>query len=134
MLTITDYNLPDTKLLEKGTDGFLIWIPDKTYIVLGASNKPEDSLFTENVKQDNVTVIKRHSGGQTVMLTPNNIILSVVFVTKEALKPKDVFRNINSLIISALEEAGINDHSLKGISDIAISGKKISGSAIQKQG
>jgi lipoate-protein ligase A len=132
MLTITDYNLPDTKLLEKGTDGFLIWIPDKTYIVLGASNKAEDSLFTENVKQDNVTVMKRHSGGQAVMLTPNNLIISVVFVAKEAMKPKDIFFNINSLIVSALERAGINDLSLKGISDIAISGKKISGSAIYR--
>ncbi|MGD0711296.1 MAG: hypothetical protein ABR968_08930 [Bacteroidales bacterium] len=132
MLTITDYNLPDIKLLEEETERFLIWIPDKTYIVLGASNRPEESLFIENVSQDNITVLKRLSGGQTVMLTPNNLILSVVFITKEALKPKDVFRNINSLLISAMEEAGINDLSLKGISDIAISGKKILGSAIYR--
>ena len=132
MLTITDYNLPDIKLLEEETERFLIWIPDKTYIVLGASNRPEDSLLIENVNRDNITVLKRQSGGQAVMLTPNNLIISVVFVTKDVMKSQDVFNTINSLLISAMEEAGINNLSLKGISDIAISGKKILGSSIYK--
>jgi lipoate---protein ligase len=132
MLEIKDYCLPDLKLLEENDQCFLIWIPDKTYIVLGASNKPEDSLFTENIIKDNITVMKRFSGGQSVMLTPNNLIISVVFPNTKPLESKNIFNNINSLIISALKEAGINNLSLMGISDIAISGKKILGSAIYK--
>lgn len=132
MLKITDYCLPDIKLLEENDERFLIWIPDKTYIVLGASNQLEESLFIENVKQDNITVLKRPSGGQAVMLTPNNLIISFVLVGNKILQPKDVFRNINSLIISAMEETGINNLSLMGISDITISGKKILGSAIYR--
>ncbi|MDP4275586.1 MAG: hypothetical protein Q8907_15035, partial [Bacteroidota bacterium] len=132
MIKISAYCLPDIKLLEESNTRYLIWIPDKPYIVLGASNHPEDSLNLENVLKDNITVLKRPSGGQAVVLTPNNLIISVVITGEKTLKPKDVFHNINSLLISAMKEAGIDNLSLMGISDIALSGKKISGSAIYR--
>ncbi len=131
-IAVEAYNLPDIRLLEKQTNQFLVWIPDKTYIVLGASNQPNEALYAEKVIQDKITVLKRPSGGQTVVLTPNNLIISAVFFDKELLHPKEVFNNINLLIISVLEQSGINNLSLKGISDIAISGKKILGSSIYR--
>jgi lipoate---protein ligase len=129
---MTDYNLPDIQLLEDKTKPFLIWIPDKTYIVLGASNRADEALFLERVLLDGITVLKRPSGGQTVMLTPDNLIISVVYSNPKELQPKDVFLKTNSLIILALEKAGIHDLSLRGISDIAIDGKKILGSSIYR--
>lgn len=126
------YSLPDINLLYENEKPFLIWIPDRTYIVLGASNKAEDSLHTENVKQDNIAIMKRPSGGQAVVLTANNLIISMVFDNKTTLQPKDIFWNINKIIIAAIETTGITNLSFMGISDIAISGKKILGSAIYK--
>lgn len=132
MVEVSDYCLPDIKLLGADNERFLVWIPDRKYIVLGASNHPEESLFTDNVIRDNIAVLKRPSGGQTVMLTPDNLIVSVVFSGDEVMHPKEIFNNMNLLLISALKEAGISDLSMMGISDIAISGKKISGSAIYR--
>lgn len=132
MLNTLDYNLPDMEMLKGNSNQFMIWIPDKVYIVLGASNNPNDALNLDKVIKDNITVLKRPSGGQTVMLTPNNIIIAAVFFDKSTLHPKDVFQQINKLIISAIEKAGIENLSLMGISDIAISGKKILGSAIYR--
>jgi lipoate-protein ligase A len=103
------------------------------YIILGASNSAEESLFIENVRKDDITVMKRPSGGQTVILTPNNLIISAVFSDKRVLKPKEVFNMLNLMIISAIEEAGFKKLSLMGISDIAIGGKKILGSAIYRK-
>jgi lipoate-protein ligase A len=130
MKTISEYCLPDIKLLERSSPRFSVWIPDQPYIVLGASNRPEEALFIEKVEQDNITVMKRPSGGQTVLLTPNNLIISVVFNGNEILHPKEIFHRTNSLIIAAMEDVGIKGLSLNGISDIAILGKKILGSAI----
>jgi len=132
MINTSEYNLPDIDLLKKKTNQFLIWISDKVYIVLGASNNPMEALNMENVKKDNITVLKRPSGGQTVILTPNNIIIAVAFFDRKTMHPKDVFQQINKLIISTIEHTGIHDLSLMGISDIAISGKKILGSAIYR--
>jgi len=132
MINTSKYNLPDIDLLKKKTNQFLFWIPDKVYIVLGASNNPADSLNMDMVEKDQITVLKRPSGGQTVILTPNNIIIAAVFFDKKTMQPKEVFQQINKLIISTIEHTGIHDLSLMGISDIAISGKKILGSAIYR--
>jgi lipoate---protein ligase len=133
MIQITPYCLPDIKLLEGKEEGFLIWVPDKKYVVLGASNMPEESLFVENVLKDNLVVLKRPSGGQAVVLTPNNLVISVAFTGEKMVQPKAIFNYINLLIISALENEGIMGLSLMGISDIAISGKKVLGSAMFKK-
>lgn len=132
MLQTIDYNLPDIQLLNHHNRRFLTWIPDKTYIVLGASNRPEESLYVEKVVQDNITVLKRPSGGQTVILTPNNLLIATVFHHLEEIQTKEIFNQINQLLITAFENAGISGLSLKGISDIAIADKKILGSAMYK--
>jgi len=132
MYNTSEYNLPDIDLLKKKSNQFLIWIPDKVYIVLGASNNRNDALYMDKVISDNITVLKRPSGGQSVMLTPNNIIIAAVFFDKNTLHPKDVFQHINQLIISTIENTGMQNLSMMGISDIAISGKKILGSAIYR--
>ena len=132
MINISEYNLPDIELLKRKSNQFLIWIPDKVYIVLGASNNINDALNMDNVIRDNIPVLKRPSGGQTVILTPNNIIVAAVFVNKNSLHPKDVFQQMNKLIISTIEDIGIHNLSMMGISDIAISGKKILGSSIYR--
>ena len=132
MLNITQYNLPDIDLLNRKTNQFLIWIPDKIYVVLGASNNPALALNIDNVMNDNIPVLKRPSGGQTVILTPNNIVIAAVFFDKKSLHPKDVFQDINKLIISTIEQVGINNLSQMGISDITMAGKKILGSSIYR--
>lgn len=132
MFDTMQYNLPDIDLLNRNSNQFLIWIPDKVYVVLGASNHPTQALNMDNVIKDKITVLKRPSGGQTVILTPNNIIIAAVFFDKNTSHPKDVFHHINELIISSIEKAGIHNLSMMGISDIAISGKKILGSAIYR--
>jgi len=131
MIILSEYCLPDIALLDEDTtQTFLVWQPDKPYIVLGASNRPEDALYIEIILQDNITVMKRPSGGQTVMLTPGNLVIAAVF--PHSRQPKNLFNSINSSIISAVEEAGIGGLSLRGISDIAIDGKKILGSAMYR--
>jgi len=132
MFNTSEYNLPDIELLNRKTNQFLIWIPDKVYIVLGASNNMKDALNMDNVTKDNIPVLKRPSGGQTVILTPNNIIIAAVYFDKNNLHPKDIFQQVNKLIISTIEDIGIQNLSMMGISDIAISGKKILGSSIYR--
>lgn len=132
MLNPTEYYLPDIELFNEKRNSFLVWVPDKKYIVLGASNKSEDALILENVINDKISVLKRPSGGQTVMLTPDNLIISAVFFELEKIQPKEIFNIINNIIISSIELAGIKNSTLNGISDIEISGKKILGSSIYR--
>lgn len=134
MAEVQKYYLPDFDIINSEKDfAFRIWHPDKTYLILGQSNKPETSLNLLSVEQDNVIVLKRPSGGETVVLTPNTLVIAVSFSVSELKNPKQYFQQINHAIILALEASGISGLSQKGISDIAIGEKKILGSSIYRR-
>jgi lipoate-protein ligase A len=130
---VLNYHLPDFGLLQSKINASLVWIPDKTYIVLGASNRAESALHVNRVEEDGISVLKRPSGGQTVMLTSLNIVIATVLVEPIMVQPKDVFDRTNRIIVSVLESFGLKGLHLTGISDIAINEKKILGSAIYRK-
>ncbi len=130
------YNLPDLALLEDENwedYKFYTWIPDKTYLILGLSNKVEKSLILETVLADKVEVFKRPSGGETVILTPNTLVLSTTVSTEGFMDPQIFFKNINNVIIEKLTTLGIKDVQYRGISDVCIGNKKILGSSIYRR-
>ena len=125
------YNLPDINLLnsEKKSD-FFLWIPDRTIIVQGRANNAEDSVYVEFAKMDNIEIIKRPSGGETVILSPNTLVIAVKIALENNMNAHSYFAKINSLIISALSALGVKNLYSKGISDISIGEKKILGSSM----
>ena len=132
MVHVSEYNLPDAQLMNENTNKFLLWIPDRSYIVLGASNNAKDAVVQEATLKDNIIVLKRRTGGQTVMLTPNNLIISAVITDESIMKPKDVFNRFNDHIIGAIEKNHTVKFSTRGISDIAMGEKKIMGSSMYR--
>jgi len=134
MLEIQKYNLPDFDIIDSQSKvAVCVWQPDKTYLVLGQSNKAETSLDVKAVLEDHITVMKRPSGGETVILTPNTVVIAVSFATETLKNPKEYFRKINQQIIEVLFLQGISNLHQKGISDIAIGEKKILGSSIYRK-
>ena len=131
-IVLKDYDLPDIEIFHnpKKNYEFQIWQPDKTYLILGQSNKIETSLFLDKVERDHITVLKRPSGGETVILTPNTLVISAVFVSPEVKRPHQYFARFNDFIIKGLALSGIQNVCHKGISDLAIGEKKILGSSI----
>jgi len=135
MLEIKKYNLPDFDIMhdEETTAGYFLWRPDGVYVVLGNSNKPEENLNEKEIEEDDVQVYKRPSGGETVVLTPNTLVISVKIILDKFSDPKYYFRYFNQKIIDGLENLGIKDVSYRGISDIALKSKKILGSSIYRK-
>ena len=131
-IKIRKYNLPDSYLSENNIDttSVKIWIPDEVSIILGRSNNPKDSLHSNNVITDKIPVYKRQSGGETVILSPNTLIISLALKQTNFKGGKSYFEKINNYIINALKEVGIKNLRFRGISDIAINRVKILGSAI----
>lgn len=134
MITVENYNLPDFSIFESQDDfTVFVWRPDKTCLVLGQSNHPETSLISENVLHDHIFVYKRPSGGETVILTNNMLVISVAFSVHALKNPRTYFDKINNAIIIALESLGVEELTQQGISDIAIYNKKILGSSIYRK-
>ena len=100
---------------------------------MGQSNKPESSLNVEEVIKDSITVTKRPSGGETVILSPKTIVVSAVTLDNYTLPPRHFFQFYNETILAALTNLGIKNISHKGISDLAVDNKKILGSSIYRR-
>ncbi len=132
--TIREYNLPDAVLLTDFTTDYrcMIWEPDFTAIILGQSNGLEDSVYTDRAETDGVPVFKRPSGGETVLLSPHTIAISILKRGDALRSPRLYFNYYNEKIMAALESLGVKNLSSKGISDICLNNKKILGSAIYR--
>lgn len=132
---IRNYDLPDSAMFEDSAPdaGAMIWQPAHTCIVLGASNRPEVSLNMVAAVNDRIEIYKRPSGGEAVVLSPNVLVISMLFRNVAFGNSQTWFRNINSRIMAALSGLGVKDMSYRGISDIAIGEKKILGSGIYRK-
>jgi len=128
-----DYTLPDSKLLDSRNSKFMIWQPEYPVIVAGQSNNPENYILLEKAKKEGIPVMKRPTGGETVVLTPRMLIISLVLKSAKLPGSKDFFEQINNILISVLNESGLSDVCYKGISDLAVDDKKILGSSIYRK-
>lgn len=129
-----NYNLQDFIIFNSKKEfDFFVWNPDKTYIVLGRANKAEDSVYIKTAQENNVEILKRPSGGESVILSSKTIVISVKLTIKNYLNTHKYFKIINKQIISALHNLGIKNLNMKGISDISIGEMKILGSSIYRK-
>jgi lipoate-protein ligase A len=133
-LEIRDYDLADRDILERVDTAFafLVWQPAREFIVIGKGNKPEQALFDETILADGLPVLRRPSGGEAVILTPDMLCVSAVRNTTAQQPSRWYFRHYNGLIRSALEARGVSDVDHRGISDLALGGRKILGSSIYR--
>jgi lipoate-protein ligase A len=135
MIQIRKYDLPDFNIFydETKPTGYYLWVPDDYYVVLGNSNKPHENLIEENIFSDYVLVYKRPSGGETVVLTPNTLVISIKVTLEKFSNPSAHFRYFNGKIIEALANLGVEDLHYRGISDVALGDRKILGSSIYRR-
>ncbi len=128
-----DYNLADKELLNSSDpNGFMLFIPDKPYVVLGRSNNINSSVNTEKTEADKINIIQRPSGGESVFLSPKMLIISIKMAIIKGKKPDFYFKKANGVITDCLIQQGVKNIHSKGISDLSIGSKKILGSSIYR--
>jgi len=133
-MVIKPYDLADAGLLEDNTSTYryMVWQPGFLCIVLGQSNQLDQSVYVERATADNVPVYKRPSGGETVVLSPGTLVVSILKRGDGLRSPKIYFNAYNEKIIKALGGLGVKNLSLNGISDVCIGNQKILGSSIYR--
>jgi len=120
------------ELDEQGGDPVLrFWESDRPFVVLGRASSLNDDVHLAACEQDGVPVLRRASGGGTVLQGPG--CLSYAFVLPLDLHPH--LANIRSTNQFILERIAGALHrwepaiAFRGISDLAIGERKISGNA-----
>ncbi|MBU0469651.1 MAG: lipoate--protein ligase family protein, partial [Candidatus Omnitrophica bacterium] len=114
-----------------------LWESPDYFVVLGRISKEDEDVNALNVKKDRIKVIRRSSGGGTVLQGKGCLNYSLVLSKdkrKDLVDLKRSYQYILSKVINVLKRLNV-DAEFYPISDIAIKGTKmkISGNA-QKRG
>lgn len=132
-IEIKQYDFPDVDLMNNpGQKAFMLWQPAFTAVILGSGNRAEKSLHLQNILTDGVPVYKRPSGGESVVLSAEMLVVSVCKPQQAIGAVKKYFREYNNILVNALSGLGIENLGQKGISDISVFDKKILGCAIHQ--
>ena len=94
-------------------------------VSLGYFQRYEDTVNSEIIDLNEVCIIRRMSGGGTIVTDMNQIIFCTVLEKSEDWRSS--IKSVCECIITALEDFGINA-SYKAVNDVEVNGRKISGS------
>lgn len=116
----------------KLTPIFRSWKNSKKCVVIGRGEKIEKQVQLEHVHQDQIPVLRRISGGGTVLHGPDNINLSF-FLPYSHHESLTHLKRSYLLILSWVQKALTQSHQLNieinGSCDLVINNKKFSGTA-----
>jgi len=109
-----------------------LWWGDAPTVVMGRSEKPEQVVNLEACSRLGVPVLRRLTGGGTVLQTAGVLNYSLTGPAAGLPDVRAVFSLGARLLVGALARMGLQAEAC-GISDVAIGRRKISGNAMAKR-
>ena len=118
---------------EGAGESLRLWESPVYFIVLGLAGKPEDDVHTKRCVTDKIPVLRRTSGGGTVIQGPGCLNFSLVLSKQKRPALNDLhqsYREILLPVVERLKQEGVNTQ-FHPVSDLALEDglKKFSGNA-----
>lgn len=121
-LALEEYVL---KCLNPQKDYFILW-QNSPSIIIGKNQNTIEEINLAYVKENNINVVRRLSGGGAVYHDLGN--LNFTFIVRSDRKDVSNYRRFTEPVIKALNQMGVPAE-FSGRNDITIDGKKFSGNA-----
>ena len=130
----------DEALLDAAEEGLSdevlrFWSPDDYFVVLGYSGKIADDVELDACRAAGVPVLRRASGGGTVLQGPGCLNYSLVLSTEKRKEIPGIV-STNHFIMERQRQALLSPSSaveVRGVTDLAVGGKKFSGNAQRRK-
>lgn len=127
----------DELLLNKAEAGEIgetlrFWTSEDYFVVVGRSRKVAEDCFLDRCRRDRIKIIRRVSGGGTVLQGPGCLNYSAILSydrDKLYSSIRSSYQSILEKIAGALKERGFDKVRFFPLSDLALDNRKISGNA-----
>lgn len=116
---------------ESGQGVLLLWRGGPAAVVVGRSQVIEKEVDQAACRHYGVPILRRISGGGAVLQTSSVLNYSLLLPDRGRLSINTGFRLGTSLVQEALRRLGL-DNEVRGVSDVTVNGRKISGNAIAR--
>jgi lipoate-protein ligase A len=110
-----------------------LWESPVFFVALGSTGRLSDEVRTDECRRQGIPVLRRSSGGGTVLAGPGCLCFSLVLSLDRRPELRDIhgsYRAILTRIATCFAPEGLAH---RGISDLAIDGRKISGNAQRRK-
>jgi|GEM_PF-495689 len=116
--------------VDSGAPKVLLTKWNRPIVVIGKGGKAELELNLPAIASGEIEVFRRYGGGCSVVIDEGQVVISAVIPGNGILQTKKYFQSLTDWIINGLSGIGITGVEKAGSSDLAIGGRKISGSSI----
>jgi lipoate-protein ligase A len=116
-----------------GPEALRFWESPQRIVVLGSTGRIAEEVQLDACRAKNIPVLRRASGGGTVLAGPGCLFYSLILNLDERVHLRDIhvsYREISNRIADCLQLEGLAH---RGISDIALGARKISGNAQRRK-
>lgn len=133
LLEILPYSLADNDMMAFHANQALVWRVSRPCIVLGQGNRVLESVNPRAISRDGISVYRRPSGGQAVLLSSRTVQISIVLIENRLTNPLVHFQRINRFLAEVIEQEVGLYLVPKGISDLATADeRKVLGSSMYR--
>lgn len=114
---------------ETGEEFLRFWESPSPFVVLGVSGKLRREVRTEACARDGVPVLRRSSGGGTVLQGPGCLDYALVLSLRSRPELADLKKSYAWILERVRDALNVPDLRVRGTSDLATGETKVSGSA-----
>jgi lipoate-protein ligase A len=116
-----------------GGEVLRLWEWPRPAVVLGAGGRLADDVDEESCRAEGVPILRRASGGGTVLLGPGCLLFSLVLRYDRAPELMQIGSSYSWVLGRVARALGLAGVRHEGISDLAIAARKFSGNAQQRK-
>jgi lipoate---protein ligase len=109
------------------------WESPVRFVVLGSTGRLADEVHLEACRRAGVAVLRRSSGGGTVLMGPGCLCFSLILDLKTRPELGDIHGSYRAILGRTAACLAVDGLAHRGVSDLAVGARKVSGNAQRRK-
>jgi lipoate-protein ligase A len=110
-----------------------LWESPVPFVAVGSTGRLSDEVHTAECRREGIPVLRRSSGGGTVISGPGCLCFSLILSLDGRPELRDIHGSYHAILTRIATGLAVEGLAHRGISDLAIGGRKISGNAQRRK-